>query len=129
MTENERIRELRKHLGLTLVKFGEAIGISNPAVSMIETGKASVTDRTRLAIVNTFGVSEIWLRTGEGEMFPPKTRAEELAAFFHTLDGAPPDSIKVRLVQVLAQLDEPEWELIARMAEKLAKTEKDPDGQ
>lgn len=126
---NNRVKELRKYLHLTQTEFSEKIGITNSALSRIESGINVLTDQNTKSIIREFGVSEIWLRTGEGEMFPPKTRAEELAAFFHTLDGSPPDSIKVRLVQVLAQLDEPEWELIARMAEKLAKTEKDPDGQ
>lgn len=127
ITENERIRILRKELGLTLVKMGEALKISDAAVSMIESGKSAVTDRTRAAIVREFGVSELWLREGDGEMFPPKTRQQEIALFFRTVENEPSDSIKARLVQILAQLDEAEWELIAAMAEKLAKTEKAPD--
>ena len=126
MTENERIRVLRGELGLTLVQLGEVLGITAAAVSSIETGKSSVTDRTRSAIVREFGVSELWLRTGEGEIFPPKTRAEELAAFFHVLEGDP-DGIKARLVSALAALDESEWAAIASVAEKLAEKEKSRD--
>lgn len=126
MTENERIRVLRTELGLTLAKFGEALGVSNQAVSAVESGKAAVSNRTRSAIVREFGVSEIWLRTGEGEMFPPKTRAEELAAFFHVLEGDP-DGIKARLVSALAALDESEWAAIASVAAKLAEKEKSRD--
>ena len=36
---NERIRLLRKHLGLTADAFGEAIGIVRSAVSNIESGR------------------------------------------------------------------------------------------
>ena len=42
MTQNERVKEIRKTLGLTLEKFGERIGVS---------------------------VDYMWLTTGEGEMF------------------------------------------------------------
>ena len=126
MTDNERVRVLRGELGLTLAKFAEVLGVSGPAISMIESGKNAVTDRTRSAIVREFGVSELWLRTGEGEIFPPKTRAEELAAFFHVLEGDP-DGIKARLVSALAALDESEWAAIASVAEKLAEKEKSRD--
>ena len=69
MTENERVRKARKALGLTTVKFGKALGISNSAVSNIENGIRSVTDQMCRSICREFNVNETWLRTGEGEMF------------------------------------------------------------
>lgn len=69
MTQNERIKEIRKSLGLTLEKFGERIGLKKSAVSLIENGKNAVTDANVKAICREFGVDYIWLTTGEGEMF------------------------------------------------------------
>lgn len=69
MTQNERIKEVRKSLGLTLEKFGERIGLKKSAVSLIENGKNSVTDSNVKAICREFGVDYIWLTTGDGEMF------------------------------------------------------------
>lgn len=69
MTQNERIKKVRKSLGLTLEKFGERIGLKKSAVSLIENGKNSVTDANVKAICREFGVDYIWLTTGEGEMF------------------------------------------------------------
>lgn len=69
MTQNERIKEVRKSLGLTLDKFGERIGLKKSAVSLIENGKNSVTDANIKAICREFGVDYIWLTTGDGEMF------------------------------------------------------------
>lgn len=69
MTQNERIKEVRKSLGLTLDKFGERIGLKKSAVSLIENGKNSVTDSNIKAICREFGVDYIWLTTGDGEMF------------------------------------------------------------
>ena len=69
MTQNERIKEVRKSLGLTLEKFGERIGLKKSAVSLIENGKNAVTDANVKAICREFGVDYIWLTTGEGEMF------------------------------------------------------------
>lgn len=36
MTQNERVKEVRKTLGLTLEKFGDRLGIKKAAVSKIE---------------------------------------------------------------------------------------------
>lgn len=69
MTQNERIKEVRKSLGLTLEKFGERIGLKKSAVSLIENGKNAVTDANVKAICREFGVDYIWLTTGDGEMF------------------------------------------------------------
>lgn len=69
MTENERVRELRKILGLTLEKFGERLGVKKNAISAIENGRNSLTDQMTKAICREFNVDYIWLTTGEGEMF------------------------------------------------------------
>lgn len=69
MTQNERIKEVRKSLGLTLEKFGERIGLKKSAVSLIENGRNSVTDANVKSICREFGVDYIWLTTGDGEMF------------------------------------------------------------
>lgn len=69
MTENERVRELRKTLCLTLEKFGERLGVKKNAISAIENGRNSLTDQMTKAICREFNVDYIWLTTGEGEMF------------------------------------------------------------
>lgn len=69
MTQGERIREVRKALGLTLEKFGEKIGMKKNSVSQLENGKNSVTEQVVKAICREYNVDYIWLTTGEGEMF------------------------------------------------------------
>ena len=69
MTQNERVKEIRKTLKLTLEKFGEPIGLKKSALSLIENGKNSLTDANIKAICREFGIDYIWLTTGEGEMF------------------------------------------------------------
>jgi transcriptional regulator with XRE-family HTH domain len=77
---NERIRELRKVLNLSGEKFGTRIGIKKSAVSKMESGETAITEQTIKLIVAEFGISEIWLRTGGGEMYGDKARAERLNA-------------------------------------------------
>ncbi|NBH25940.1 XRE family transcriptional regulator [Lachnospiraceae bacterium] len=69
MTQGERVREVRKNLGITLDKFGERIGIKKSALSSIENGRSNLTDANIKAICREFNVDYIWLTTGEGEMF------------------------------------------------------------
>lgn len=68
---NERIKQLRKELGLTLEKFGEKIGVGKTAISKIENGDRSVTDQMFKSICREFNVREEWLRTGEEPKFVP----------------------------------------------------------
>ena len=69
MTQNERVKEVRKTLGLTLEKFGDRLGIKKAAVSKIEKGENSLTDANIKAICREFSVDYMWLTTGEGEIF------------------------------------------------------------
>lgn len=66
---NERIKELRKSLGLTLEKFGERLGVSRAAMSNIENGNRNVTEQMFKSICREFNVNEDWLRDGIGEPF------------------------------------------------------------
>lgn len=69
MTQGERVKEVRKSLGLTLEKFGEKLGVTKVAISNIEKGNRNLTEQMTKSICREFGVDYIWLTTGEGEMF------------------------------------------------------------
>ena len=69
MLQGERVKEIRKSLGLTTEKFGEKLGIQRSAVSKIENGRCALTDANIKAICREFSVDYRWLTTGEGEMF------------------------------------------------------------
>ena len=66
---NERVKELRKTLGLSGAKFGEPLGVQRMAISQIEAGKNNLTESMLRLICSTYNVNEDWLRTGEGNMF------------------------------------------------------------
>lgn len=70
MTTGERVKKVRDEAGLTLEKFGLALGIGKTAISKIERGENKLTPQNAKAIARGFGVSEDWLLTGEGEMKP-----------------------------------------------------------
>ena len=78
----EQIREVREHFGLSMEKFGARIGIGKTSISLLESGKNNPSVQTVALICREFGVSERWLRTGEGEMFEQtrETVLDRLAA-------------------------------------------------
>ncbi len=69
MTQNERVKEVRKALGLTLEKFGERVGVTKQTMSRIENGVNNLTEQMTKSICREFSVDYIYLTTGEGEMF------------------------------------------------------------
>ncbi len=63
---NERIKQLRKDLGLTQTEFGKRLGIKQTTVAGYETGGRIPIDAVVSLICREFNVNEEWLRTGEG---------------------------------------------------------------
>lgn len=123
MTQGERVREIRKAKGLTLEKFGDKIGLKKNSVSQIENGKNELTEANAKAICREYNVSEIWLKNEIGEMFLVD-RQDQIAKLTADLFKGEKDSFKERLILALAGLDESEWEMLEKIAEKIAK-EKD----
>jgi len=69
MVVNERIKIVRKHLGLTQTKFARQISISTSYLAGIETEARAVNKRIIRLISDTFNINEDWLKAGNGEMF------------------------------------------------------------
>lgn len=116
---NERIKQLISSMNIKRAEFARRLSLSQPFVSELCSGAKAPSDRTILDICREFGVSETWLRTGEGEMFIHLSRDEEIAAFMgRVMKGEQPD-FRRRLIAVLSKLDTEEWELLEKMALKL----------
>lgn len=76
----ERLKELRKALGLGQVEFSKRINIAQSSYSQFENGQRELRDIHISQICSTFNVNEEWLRTGKGEMFnqPKKNLVDDL---------------------------------------------------
>ena len=111
MTENERVREIRKAKGLTMRQFGEKIGVVGSTISDIENGRRSLNRQNLLAICREFNVNEDWLRTGEGSMFVEPDEDEEIARFVGDVLSGQPD-FRRRLISVLSRMTPDEWALL-----------------
>ena len=120
---NERIKDLRKALGLTQQEFADRLGIKRGAVANYEIGRNTPIDSVIILLCREFRVNETWLRTGEGEMFQSVDREKEIAAFVASVLGNPEKDFQRRFISVLAQLSADQWELMADFADKLSRTE------
>ena len=122
-TINERIAAVVKASGMTKTAFAEKINVSQPHVSRMVSGESIPSDRTISDICRVFGVSETWLRTGEGEMRLNLDRKEELTAIFARIAAS--DDAKARLVKAFAMLPDEAYpkleEYIKKIAQELSK--------
>ena len=103
MTILDRIRLVRKTLGVNQGEFARRIGLTQTSMSMIEMGRATLTDKNIKLICATFAIDEDWLRTGNGEMFGAASPYEK------------------ELLEVFGKLTEGTQEFILDMARNLLK--------
>lgn len=112
---SSRILQIRKTMGLSQAAFGKKINLSQNFIWAVENGQRDPSDRTISDICREFNVNEAWLRTGEGEMYLPKSRGEEIgeivreaaqvdpaeaAKFFHSLLNSMSDAEIVLIYQI-----------------------------
>lgn len=74
---NERLKILRKSLGLTQTDFGKRIGMTMQGIQKWEKGKSKPQQSTIKALISTFNVNPDWLLTGDGEMFLDNTSKQQ----------------------------------------------------
>ena len=119
-----RIKVLRESLKLSQTAFGKPLGASRDAVNNVENGRAAASNMLITAICREYNVDEVWLRTGAGEMFRPRTREDDIAAFFGQVLGGRCTDFQRRMVSVLSRLSAAEWELREQKIKELAEDEK-----
>ncbi len=83
----ERVKAIRKALGLTQDQLARRLGIGKAALSMIETGRAALSSRNRNIFIQELNVNPDWLDTGRGELF---NAAPDLQAFMRRTDSTLP---------------------------------------
>lgn len=115
----DRILAIRKDSGLSQSAFGEKLNLSQNFVWMIEKGQREPSDRTISDICRVYGVNEVWLRTGVGEMKIPLSQNEQLAKIFATVQVS--DDERARLVKAFASLPDEAYPQLYRWFQEMAK--------
>ena len=116
---NERIRELRKYLGLTLEKFGDPIGVKKSTLSSMENGASGVTTQMIKSICREYNVNEEWLLNGTGEMFSEVDREDQIMRWAASVLKEDSSSFRTRFVAMLSSLREEDWIFLEEKARML----------
>ena len=119
MTLGERMKKVRKMLDLTQQGFADRIGSKRNTIATYEMERTEPSAAVISLICKEFNVSETWLRTGEGEMFIPQTRDEEIAAFMGDILQDKPD-FRQKFISVLARMTPEEWAILEKKVLELA---------
>ena len=111
----DRLKLLRKTLGLNQVDFGTRIGIGGTAISKFESGVNAISDTLVLLVCREFNVNEAWLRNGTGEMFTQLsetyhlgTYGEQLLATYLQLSDADKRAVERFVSQLTANVQKAE---------------------
>ena len=108
-TIRDRILFLLEEKEITKTEFASKLNITQAYVSKITNKGAIPSDRLIEDICEKFGVNEMWLRTGEGEMFEELTEQQKLMKYTGLLlkdkDSAIATAIQT-LIVTYEQLDD-----------------------
>lgn len=109
MEINDRIKQVRKTLGLSQAKFAQAISISNGYIASIELGNRKVNDRIARLICSTYNVNESWLKSGVGEMFnlAPDKKTKQAIDVFKELKPDFQDYVLQQITKLLEIQNDP----------------------
>ena len=116
---NERIKALRKVLGMSQDIFAEKLGLTKNYISLIENGNRNLSEQSVKVLCKEFNVNEEWLRNGTGEMFLPVDRNADIARLTKQLLDEESDSFKNRLISILSNLSVEEWQYLEKRAKEL----------
>lgn len=124
MTQGERVKEIRKSLGLTLEKFGERLGVGKTAISNIEKGNRNLTEQMTISICREYNVDYAWLTQGDGKMFVD-TDDDIMETIDRIMLGE--NEFHKNLFKTFARLDEDELLALERIIDKFIEVKKEKD--
>lgn len=116
----ERIQELRKSKGMTQQEFADSLSVPRSTIAGYEADKREPISATISLICQKFGVNEVWLRTGEGDMYQSVSIEEELAGIFGTAMSGDM-SAKSRMIRAFAKMPEQYYPLLEEAVLEYAK--------
>lgn len=115
---NERVKQLRKSLGLSGEKFGERLGVKRNTVSQLESGTNNLTDQMFKAICREYNVNPDWLRDGSGDMFVQLSSRDRITSLVEQVLSSD-DEFRQKVFIALGELSEEEWNLVRAFVDKL----------
>ena len=106
--------------------FARAINITPAFAAQLYTGQREPSERTIDDICRVFGVSKLWLDTGEGEMYVKRDLNQEIGMMVTALMKDADESFRKRFIAALLQVPPDGWDAIEEFVNKLSTAEKEP---
>ena len=118
---NTRIRLVRESLGMTQEDFSSRIKLSRNFIAQVESGKKIPSERTIRDICREYEINEKWLRTGEGDIHPKRTKNQEVLDFVDKTLRCIDSDFKKRFLSAISKLNEEDWKTLQKISEELSK--------
>ena len=116
----DRIKALRERLEKSQDEFGKDIGLTRNYISLIENGQRNLSDQSIKVLCSLYNVNEEWLRTGNGEMFVPETKDEQISKMLADVLKCEDSEFKKRLIVALSKMDNAGWDSLEKFIDSIA---------
>lgn len=121
-----RIKEIRKNLGLTQQKFADRLGLKRQTIAAYEIGNIEPSESTLLLMCKEFGINKTWLLTGEGEPTIEACQEERYSINVAKLQRADNETI-MRWVNAIAETKPEILAEIEKFMKKILEVEDEPE--
>lgn len=116
-----RLKKIRKELGLSQEDFGKRLGVTGGGISKLESGRTNFTDQMIKAICREFNVNFNWFTTGEGEMFD-EPDDEIMKVVDEILLGE--NEFAKSVFRAFAKMDESDWKSLKKFIDAVKEEKK-----
>lgn len=120
MKLKDRIKALRERLEKSQDEFGKDIGLTRNYISLIENGQRNLSDQSIKVLCSLYNVNEKWLRTGNGEMFVPETKDEQISKMLADVLKCEDSDFKKRLIVALSKMNNAGWDSLEKFIDSIA---------
>lgn len=121
-TIGERIEQVLKASGIKKIEAARRLNVSSAFITQLCKGDSGASDRTISDICREFGVDEVWLRHGEGEMFRPRSRKDAISAYMGQLLGNQRSEFEEDIIEFMANTRPEFWDMLIEELRPLAKS-------
>lgn len=117
MTTSERVKAIRKDIGLTQEDFGERISLVASMICQIENGTAKITERTIRGICREYNINRDWLLNGKGDMYTSQGKENLVTEFANIISKYP--SLYETAKMVSAHMTKDDWKRVNELLEEM----------
>lgn len=117
MNISDRVKQLRKELGLSQKAMGERLGTSRDVINNLENGRVEPTELIIKSICNQFGVSYDWLKNGYGEIWESQ---DSVTGIIDELMAGENETAKA-VFRAFARFDDRDWQTIQKIMDEIQK--------